>query len=405
MLVRYNSVRVLLTVTMIFKTRTPFDVALDVFLKAIVPIEDTEVAPIQEAKGRVLARQIRARRDEPNYRRAAMDGYAVVADDTLGASERSPVTLKIGDDVRRGVVSRVHTGSKMPDQADAVVMVEDVEHLDDVAEIRAQVHPFENVGLKGEDVRRGELIFSPGHRLRPADIGLLASLEVDDVTVYRQPEVAIIPTGEELVGGKPAEGEVVETNGLMNALLVEQWGARYRYRNIVPDVRELIEAALLRDTDADLILTTGGTSVGIRDLVPEAVHKLGKVLVHGIAISPAKPTALGFIEDTPIVCLPGFPVACLVASYAFAKPTIHRLANVEREFERTATGTLTGKLTGKPGSRTYARVAIRNERVEPIMVSGSGILSSMAKADGFVIIPENVEGYDEGQQVEVVLFD
>jgi molybdopterin molybdotransferase len=395
---------------MIFKTRTPFGVALDMFLNAVVPIEDTEVTPIREARGRVLASQIIAPRDEPNYRRAAMDGYAVIADDTLGASERSPVALKIGDDVRRGVVSRVHTGSKMPDQADAVVMVEDVERLDDVAEIRAQTHPFENVGLKGEDVRRGEQLFHPGHRLRPADIGLLAALEVADVTVYRQPDVAIIPTGEELVGGTPAEGEVVETNGLMNALLVEQWGARYRYRNIVPDVRELVEAALLRDTDADLILTTGGTSVGIRDLVPEAVHKLGKVLVHGIAMSPAKPTALGFIEGTPIACLPGFPVACLVASYAFAKPAIHRLAHVEREFERTTTGTLTGKLSGKPGSRTYARVALRNERVEPIMISasmasGSGILSSMAKADGFVIIPENVKGYDEGQRVEVVLFD
>jgi molybdopterin molybdotransferase len=390
---------------MIFKTRTPFGVALDMFLNAIVPVKDTQVTPIREARGRVLASQIVAPRDEPNYRRAAMDGYAVVADDTLGASERSPVALKIGDDVRRGVVSRVHTGSKMPDQADAVVMVEDVERLDDVAEIRAQAHPFENVGLKGEDVRRGELIFHPGHRLRPADIGLLAALEIPDVTVYRRPDVAIIPTGEELVGGTPAEGEVVETNGLMNALLVEQWGARYRYRNIVPDVRELVEAALLRDTDADLILTTGGTSVGIRDLVPEAVQKLGMVLVHGIAISPGKPTALGFVEETPIACLPGFPVACLVASYAFARPAINRLSHVEREFERTVTGTLAGKLTGKPGSRTYARVALRDERVEPVMIAGSGILSSMAKADGFVIIPENVEGYDEGQQVTVVLFD
>jgi len=379
--------------------------ALNMFLKAIVPIEDTEVAPIREARGRVLARQIIAQRDEPNYRRAAMDGYAVIADDTLGASEHSPVVLKISKEVSRGAASRVHTGSKMPDQADAVVMVEDVERLGDVAEIRAQVHPFENVGLKGEDVRRGELVLAPGHRLRPADIGLLASLEVDDVTVYRQPDVAIIPTGEELVGGGPAEGEVVETNGLMNALLVEQWGARYRYRNIVTDARELIEDALLRDTDADLILTTGGTSVGIRDLVPEAVHKLGKVLVHGIAISPGKPTALGFVEDTPIACLPGFPVACLVASYAFAKPAIHRLAHVEREFERIVTGTLASKITAKPGSRTYARVAIRNERVEPVRASSSGILSSMTKADGFVIIPENVEAYDEGQRVEVMLFD
>jgi molybdopterin molybdotransferase len=388
-----------------FKTRTPFEAALNSFLTAIVPIEATEILPIREARDRVLAHQIVAQRDDPNYRRAAMDGYAVVADDTLGASERSPIALKIGDSVRRGVASRVHTGSKMPDQADSVVMIEDAERLGDVVEIRAQVHPFENVGLKGEDVSRGDTIFTQGHQLRPADIGLLASLEIPDVSVYQQPDVAIIPTGEELVEKGPSEGEVVETNGLMNALLVEQWGARHRYRHIVPDSRELIEAALLRDVDADLILTTGGTSVGIRDLVPEAVSKLGKLLVHGIAISPAKPTALGLVEDTPIACLPGFPVACLVASYAFVKPAIFRLAHVERTFGRTVTGTLTSKITGKPGSRTYARVAVRNGRVEPVMVSGSGILSSMAKADGFVIIPENVEGYDEGQEVEVALFD
>ncbi|MGZ4869036.1 MAG: molybdopterin molybdotransferase MoeA, partial [Halobacteriota archaeon] len=337
--------------------------------------------------------------------------YAVVADDTLGASEHSPVVLRVGSSVRHGVASRVHTGSKVPDKADSVVMVEDVERLGDVVEVRAQVHPFENVGLKGEDIGRGDVVVETGHQLRPADIGLLASLEVRDVTVYRRPEVAIIPTGEELVKKGPSEGEVVETNGLITALLVEQWGARYRYRNIVTDARELIEAALLRDIDADLILTTGGTSVGIRDLVPEAVRKLGKLLVHGIAISPAKPTALGLVENTPVACLPGFPVACLVASYAFIKPAVYRLAHFEHTFERTATGTLASKIMGKPGSRTYARVAIRNGRVEPIKVSksgilpGSGILSSMAKADGFVIIAEKVEGYNEGQQVEVVLFD
>ena len=393
------------------KTRTPFEAALDTFLTAIVPIEETEVTPIREARGRVVAHQIIAQRDEPNYRRAAMDGYAVVADDTLGASEHSPIVLGVGNSVRRGVASRVHTGSKIPDQADSVVMVEDTERLGDVVEVRAHVHPFENVGLKGEDIGRGDVVVEPGHQLRPADIGLIASLEVRDVTVYRRPDVAIIPTGEELVEKGPLEGEVVETNGLITALLVEQWGAHYRYRSIVTDARELIEAALLRDIDADLILTTGGTSVGIRDLVPEAVRKLGKLLVHGIAISPAKPTALGLVENTPVACLPGFPVACLVASYAFVKPAVYRLAHFDHTFERTVTGTLASKVMGKPGSRTYARVAIRRGRVEPVMTSksgilpGSGILSSMAKADGFVIIPENVEGYDEGQQVEVVLFD
>ncbi|HYB59325.1 MAG TPA: molybdopterin molybdotransferase MoeA [Candidatus Acidoferrales bacterium] len=389
-----------------FETLTPFDAALTTFLAAVEPIEDTETAPIREARGRVLAQEIIAQRDEPNYRRAAMDGYAVIADDTRGASVHSPVVLRIGKTTRRGVASRVHTGSKMPKKADAVVMVEDTDRLGDVVEISAQVIPSENVGLKGEDVSQGEHIFAPGHHLRPADIGLLASLEVGDVIVYRRPEVAIIPTGEELVEKRPAEGEVVETNGLMNTLLVEEWGAHARYRDIVPDSRELIETALLRDIDADMILTSGGTSVGIRDLVPQAVRKLGKLLVHGIAISPAKPTALGLIEHTPIACLPGFPVASLVASHAFAKPAIYRLGHIKREFELRTSGMLRSKLLGKPGSRTYARVTIENRYVAPVNTApGSGILSSMTKADGFVIIPENVEGYDEGQQVEVILFE
>lgn len=389
-----------------FKTLTPFDAALTTFLASVVPIKDTEVAAVREARGRVLAQEIVAQRDEPNYRRAAMDGYAVIADDTRGANERSPVVLKIGKTAGRGVASRVHTGSRMPNKADAVVMVEDAERLGDVVEIRTQVSPLENVGLKGEDVSRGERVFARGHRLRPADIGLLASLEVRDVTVYRRPDVAIIPTGEELVERMPAEGEVVETNGLMNTLLVEEWGAQHRYREIVPDAEELIEAALLRDIDADMILTSGGTSVGIRDLVPEAVRKLGKLLVHGIAMSPAKPTALGLIENTPIACLPGFPVACLVASHAFVKPAIYRLGHVKREFELKASGTLSSRLIGKPGARTYARVMIDNGSVAPVATApGSGILSSMAKADGFVIIPENIEGYEKGQQVEVVLFE
>lgn len=388
-----------------FKERTPFNEALNTFLRAIPPIEETEVTPIKEAYGRVVAQDIVAPRDEPVYRRAAMDGYAVVAEDTSGASSRSPAILQVGNEARHGIATRVHTGSKMPDNADAVVMVEDTERLGDVVEVRTQVHPFENVGAKGEDVHRGELLFTPGHRLRAADIGLLASLEVPDVTLFRRPDVAIIPTGEELVTKKPGDGEVVETNGLMNTFLVEQWGARCRYRQIVPDNPGLIEAALLNDADADLILTTGGTSVGIRDLVPDAVNKLGRILVHGVAISPGKPTALGLIGRTPVACLPGFPVACLVASYAFVKPAINHLVHTERTYEPTVTGTLARKITGKAGSRTYVRVTIQDGVVEPIMASGSGILSSMAKANGFLIIPENVEGYEKGQHVEVMLID
>ncbi|HXY86897.1 MAG TPA: gephyrin-like molybdotransferase Glp [Candidatus Acidoferrales bacterium] len=393
---------------MIFTSKTPYQVALTTFLNCVRPISDTENASIRNAVGRVLAHPITSDKDVPNYRRAAMDGYAVRAEDTIGANARSPVILSIvGEKVEPATAKRVHTGSRMPNGADAVVMVEDTELLGGVIEVRAQVHPFKNVGPKGEDVQIGAVVLNEGHRLRPADIGLLASLEVDIVEVYRKPEVAIIPTGEELVTNRPAQGEIVETNGIMNSLLVAQWGANFRYRNIVTDTSELIENAILRDSDADLIITTGGTSVGIRDLVPTVVKKIGKVLIHGIAISPGMPTALGVISKnkTPIACLPGFPVACLVASTAFVKPAIYRLGHISKSIERTVRAKLERKIVGKTGSRTYARVALNDDTAVPIMISGSGILSSIAKADGFVIIPENVEGYNKGEWVEVVLFD
>ncbi|MGZ4905699.1 MAG: molybdopterin molybdotransferase MoeA [Halobacteriota archaeon] len=384
-----------------FKSLTPVDRALKIFLDQVVPVKGVEDVPLRGATGRILTRPIVAENDVPSYRRAAMDGWAVRAEDTDGASSSSPATLRIGDDVGPSTVVRVHTGSKMPDDADAVVMIEDTERVEEMVEIRAQVHPFENVGAQGEDVKKGEKLFSAGHSLRPADIGLLASLGLTSITVYQRPVVAIIPTGEELVSSRPSAGEVIETNGLMNSLLVEQWGAQSRYRHFLPDNSELIKTALQHDVDADMIITTGGTSVGQRDLVPQVVGALGRVLVHGIAMSPGKPTALGVIGSTPVICLPGFPVACLVASFVFARPAVLRLAHKSPVSARPIQGRLARKLVGKPGSRAFARVALREGKVYPIMVSGSGILSSLTKADGLVIIPENIEGYDEGTIVEV----
>ncbi len=385
-----------------FKSLTPVNRALEIFLDHITPVQGIENVPLREARERILADPVIAGTDVPSYRRAAMDGWAVRAEDTDGASNSSPLTLRVGNDTAPGVAVRVHTGSKMPAAADAVVMVEDTEPFDETVEIRAQVHPLENVGAQGEDVKKGEKVLDSGHCLRPADIGLLASLGLESATVYKKPIVAVIPTGEELVSSRPSAGEIIETNGLMNSLLVEQWGAESRYKHFVPDNSEVIEAALQSNVDADLIITTGGTSVGQRDLVPQAVSALGRVLVHGIAMSPGKPTALGVIEHTPVICLPGFPVACLIASFVFARPAVYRLVHKSTATTRSVRARLARKLVGKPGSRAYARVALRDGKVYPIMVSGSGILSSLAKADGLVIIPENVEGYEEGMVVDVI---
>ncbi len=388
-----------------FKSLTSVDRALEIFLNNVTPVKGVEDVPLREATGRVLASSIVAASDVPGYRRAAMDGWAVRAEDTVGASSSSPLALRIGDDVAPRVAVRVHTGSKMPRHADAVVMIEDTERVEEMVEVRAQVHPFENVGAQGEDVKKGEVVLDTGHSMRPADIGLLASLGLASAPVFERPAVAVIPTGEELVSDHPSAGEVIETNGLMNSLLVEQWGALSRYRHFVPDDSELINAALRNDVDADMIITTGGTSVGQRDLVPQVVHELGRVLVHGIAMSPGKPTALGVIGNTPIICLPGFPVACLIASFVFARPAVYRLAHKMPARAQPVQGRLARKLVGKPGSRAYARVALKEGKVYPIMVSGSGILSSLVKADGLVIIPEDVEGYDAGTVVEVTLLE
>ncbi len=385
-----------------FKSLTSVDRALEIFLNHVRPVKGVEDVPLRDATGRVLASSVVAASDVPGYRRAAMDGWAVRAEDTVGASSSSPLALRIGDDTVSGVAVRVHTGSKMPNQADAVVMIEDTERVDEMVEIRAQVRPFENVGAQGEDVKVGEVVLDAGHFLRPADLGLLASLGLTHTSVFKRPVIAVIPTGEELVSNHPSAGEVIETNGFMNSLLVEQWGALSLYRHFVSDDSELIKAALQNDADADMIITTGGTSVGQRDLVPQAVRELGNVLVHGIAMSPGKPTALGVIGNTPIICLPGFPVACLTASFVFGRPAVYRLAHKLPSRTQLLQGRLARKLVGRPGSRAYARVALKGEKVYPIMVSGSGILSSLVKADGLVVIPEDVEGYNKGTIVEVM---
>lgn len=369
------------------------------------PLTATERQPISNAVGRALSAPVRAKRDVPAYQRVAMDGWAVRAEHTFGASERSPTVLGTGESVGPGTAVPVDTGQKLPAGADAVVRIERTERHGQDVEIFGAVAGGENVAPVGEDVAEQERLFDPGHQLRPSDLGLLKSTGVSDVTVYERPTVGVIPTGEELVQSSPEPGETVETNGQTVAQYVEQWGGTPTYRDIVPDAFEPLRVAIERDLTKDIVVTTGGTSVGDRDLVPSVISELGSVFVHGVALSPGHPVALGIVGDTPIVMLPGYPVACIVNAVQFLRPLIKHVGHWPCEPHPTTEARLARKIQSEPGVRTYARVTVDRSTEQPVATtsyaSGAGVLSSVAFTDGWVVVPESREGIPEDELVTV----
>lgn len=366
----------------------------------------TERLPLTEADGRTLAQSVTSDRNVPHYRRAAMDGFAVRAADTFGASNRAPKLLRIAEDeVAPGDAVRVHTGSELPPGADAVVMVEYVETVGDDLEVFDAVAEGENVAPEGEDVEQGQQLYDAGHRLRPSDLGLLKSTGVVEVAVYEKPRVAVIPTGEELVEADPDPGQVIETNGLTISRLVERWGGEADYQDIVTDDKAALSDAITSNLDSDIIVTTGGSSVGERDLIPEVIDEIGEVLVHGVALKPGHPVAVGVVEETPVIMLPGYPVACIINAVQFLRPAIKWSGGMALDSFPTVEARLGRKIRSDVGDRTFVRVRLSEEDGErvamPTRASGSGVLSSVALADGWVEVPESSEGIAEGEMVAV----
>ncbi|WP_435069074.1 molybdopterin molybdotransferase MoeA [Haloplanus sp. C73] len=389
-----------------FKDRTRVDEALETICEAVSAHDRTERVALGRADGRTLAERVVAPAPVPGYDRAAMDGYAVRAEDTFGATGRSPTVLRESEGpVTPGEAVRVHTGSDLPEGADAVVMIEETERVGDELEVFDAVAEGENVGEVGEDVAEGAELYEPGHRIRPSDLGLLKSVGVDQVSVYEPPTIGVIPTGEELVQRDPDPGEVIETNGLTVSRLADRWGGVPSYRNVVDDDPNAIRAAIQRDLAKDVVVTTGGSSVGERDYTPEVVDELGEVLVHGVALKPGHPVALGVVEDTPVVMLPGYPVACIINAVQFLRPVLKRAGNMPVPSHPTVEARLERKISSEPGTRTFARVRLHEDEgertAEPTRASGSGVLSSVALADGWVVVPEGREGYDAGETVPV----
>jgi len=385
-----------------FKELSGAKEALDCIRQLCSPLSRIEETALEMATGRVLAEEIRSSVSLPSFNRAAMDGFAVRAAETRGASANAPVYLEL----EREAVP-VRTGMEVPAGMDAVVMMEDAIRREREVEIMSPVHPWRNVSRVGEDISREDSVLQEGHRLRPPDLALVAALGQRKVRVYDRPRVSIIPTGSELVSldetESPRPGQAYEINGLMASLYVQLWGGLSVRHGIVPDEKELIKD-VLASQNADLILLIGGTSVGEKDYAPRAVSETGRLLIHGLRITPGKPTALGLTGVIPVICLPGYPVAAMAALYLLVRPALKRMAHLD-ERQETVAARLAGKIISRPGYLTLARVSLKGDLAVPIMTSGAGILSSVARADGIVMIPEESEGVEAGETVEVMLIE
>jgi len=397
-----------------FEKLTNVDDALQSFLSQLKPERlDSERIPIHEALGRITAQDIRAKYNLPPFDRSAVDGYALKAKDTFGVSAFKTKIFKLTKGkIHKNEARTIWTGNPLPEGADAVVMLEYTKKFEDKIELATSVTPGRNVSKMGEDVTEGMVAITAGARLTPHHLGLLAALSESNVNVVRKPKVAILATGSELIelGHKLEPGKIVETNRLVFSSMCMELGAEPLDLGIANDDLMEISAKIQEGLEeADAVITTGGTSVGYPDLVPLAVNQIGKpgVIIHGVAIRPGMPTALAILNGKPVFVLSGNPVAATVGFEAFTRPTLLKLLGIN-EIRPTIEAKLTRRVAGALGQRVFLRVRVFERNggffAEPVRVTGSGVLTTMTKANGYVIIPENREGVDEGESVMVHLF-
>ncbi|AIY90768.1 molybdopterin molybdotransferase MoeA [Geoglobus acetivorans] len=385
---------------MLFGSLTSVEEAKRRLLERIEPFgsEDVETLPIEDAHMRILAGDVMSGIDIPHYNRAAMDGFAVRHAEVKQAGRMNPVLLEKG----RNAVW-VHTGDPLPEGFDAVVRVEDTEEIEGFVAVYKAVRKHENVGLRGEDVRKGDVIAEKGTLLRAHSIALLRSAGVESVEVFRRPRVLVVPTGDELLkpGERLVEGKVYESNGIMIAAYLREWGADAEVTDIVRDEVSQLGRIFENAGDYDLVVTTGGTSVGKRDLVYSVLDTLGDVVFRGVALRPGKPTLFAMVDDTPVLALPGFPAACVASAYLFLKPAIQKMLGFSEDMSFFAR--VSDNIYSKAGFTSFVRLRVDFGRMvaQPISSYGSGILSSITKANCYTIIDENTEVVERGESVRV----
>lgn len=366
---------------------------------------ETEIVPTTEALGRVTAEPVFARGSSPHYCAAAMDGFAVQSKLTARANETHPVAIPIP----QGAVP-INTGDMMPEGFDAVVMIEDVHQPDPHAiEIRAAVSPWQHVRLLGEDIVATELVVPPRRRLTPADVGALIASQVWEVPVVRRPRVVFLPTGSEVIrpGNAVRPGEVIDYNSYMLASLIEEWGGVATIEPPTPDDPTALRNALMRGVaEYDLVAFIAGSSAGSHDFVPNLIEELGDLLCHGVRLAPGKPTAIGVVDGTPVLGVPGYSVAAWTAFDLFAKPIVAWLQGLTEQRRPTIEARVRQKVPSKAGTREYLRVRVGRVGSEVVAIPlkrGAGTISSLVQADGLAIVPDMDEGLDPSATVEVEL--
>lgn len=370
----------------------------------LVPTAPEHVT-LEKALGRVTAQPIWARISSPHYHAAAMDGAAVRSETTSNASEKAPVQLRIGDQAQW-----VDTGMPLPPGFDAVVMIENVHVVEEgLIEIMLPVAPWQHVRLMGEDIVASELLLPEGRLLKPWDLGAIAQAGLIDVAVRRRPRVAVIPTGTELVspGENLKPGNIIESNSLVLAGLVEEWGGVATRLPPMPDdyprLKQVVQDAL---TEHDIVVINAGASAGRRDFTASLVGDLGKILAHGVAIRPGHPVVLGAVEGKPVVGVPGYPVSAVLTMELFVKPLIYRLQGIVPPQRPVVEAVMTRKVFSPMGEDEFLRVKVGkvdDEWLATPLQRGAGATMSLVRAEGLVRIPRGSEGVHESQKVHVEL--
>ncbi len=403
-----------------FKVKTVSEI-LDI-LVSFPPLPEEEI-PLSLAQGRFAAHDILSPEDLPPFARSTMDGYAVRAEDTFGAREAEPAVLKIIGEIAMGEAPhlrlssgqavKIATGGMLPEGANAVVMIEHTEAVGDLVEVLRPVAPWENVIKKGEDISKGDLLVPRGSRLSPALLGLLAGVGISSLVVRKQPQVAIISTGDELVEAtkRPPLGKIRDINSVSLSAAVRQAGGQPIIKGIIPDVREALFESVLNALDqAEVVLISGGSSVGTRDYTLKVIEDLAgsELLCHGLAVRPGKPTILARVGTKAVFGLPGQVTSALLIFYILVRPLLCHLQGAQGDglFLPRTKARVSRNLASALGREDYIRARIIHQKdglwVEPIF-GRSGLLSPMVKAEALIRIPQNTEGLYQGELAEVFL--
>ena len=388
----------------------PLDEATQKFHAALEQTEalltsSAEAVPLDHARGRVTAAPVWAKVSSPHYDSAAMDGVAVKTQDTIGATETAPLRLNLGDQA-----VWVDTGDPMPPGYDAVIMVEVVHEIDEsTIEIQSPAAPYQHVRPLGEDIVATDLVLPENHRLRPVDLGACAAAGLSELAVRQRPRIAVIPTGTELVpaGSRLKPGDIVEFNTLVLAGMIDEWGGEATRLQAVPDDYERLKAAIGDAVNEyDMVVVNAGSSAGSEDYTAQVVEELGDLLVHGVAIRPGHPVVLGVISQKPVMGIPGYPVSAVLTCEIFVKPLIERKLGVMAPRRSETAATITRKVLSPMGEDEFLRVRlgrVGNKMVATPVQRGAGVIMSLVRADGLVLIPRFSEGLHAGEEVSVEL--